>query len=123
MIEPITGLPNDVLGFEAVGEVEADEYKNVLVPAIEKVVKGGGKVRMMYVLGSRFDGYSAGAAWQDTKLGIEHLRSFERCAVVTDVDWVRHAVKAFGWMIAGDVRVFANSERGDAATWVGGDPG
>ncbi len=120
MIERITDLPDDVLGFEAVGEVEADDYKNVFVPAIEAAVKDGGKARIPYVLGSRFDGYSAGAAWQDTKLGIEHLRAFERFAVVTDVDWVRHAVKAFGWMIPGHVRVFANSDRDAAVTWVGG---
>ena len=34
MFEPITGLPDGVIGFEAVGTIEAADYEGVLMPAI-----------------------------------------------------------------------------------------
>ena len=33
MFEPITGLPDGVVGFEAVGKIEAADYEDVLMPA------------------------------------------------------------------------------------------
>lgn len=37
-----------------------------------------------------FSGIDAGAAWEDTKIGVEHLTRWERIAVVTDFDWMKH---------------------------------
>ena len=79
------------------------------------------KVRLLYVLGERFDRVSAGAAWEDTKVGLEHLRGWELMAVVTDVEWIGHALKAVGWMIPATIRVFPVSERAAAEAWVTGD--
>ncbi|MEO8092072.1 MAG: STAS/SEC14 domain-containing protein [bacterium] len=120
MIEPIDDLPHGVVGFEAVGEVSADDYSDVLIPAVEQALRSNEKIRLMYVLGDRFTGYSAGAAWQDTKLGFEHLRRWERMAVITDSDWIGHAVGAFGWMIPGEVRIFPTAERAAAQAWITG---
>lgn len=64
MLEPLSGLPDGVIGFEAVGRVEASDYADVLRPAIERAAATGG-LRFVYVLGDRFEGYSAGASWQD----------------------------------------------------------
>ena len=61
---------------------------------------------------------SGAAAWEDTKLGIEHLRGWELMAVVTDVEWISHALKAVGWMIPAKIRVFPTAERAAAQAWV-----
>lgn len=58
-----------------------------------------------------------GAMWGDAKLGVSELSAWEKVAVVTDTDWMRHMVKAFGWMIPGDVRVFELGELDDAKEW------
>ena len=76
MIEPIEGAPPGVLAFKAVGKVEAADYEQVLTPAIDKAIAGGGKVRLVYELGQEYDGYSVGAAWEDMKLWTPHLRSW-----------------------------------------------
>jgi hypothetical protein len=122
MIETIPGLPENVVGVEGVGEVSAEDYKDVLIPAAEAALEQHDKVRLLYVLGERFERISAGAAWEDTKLGLEHLRGWELMAVVTDVEWIGHALKAVGWMIPAKIRVFATTERAAAEAWVtGGD--
>jgi hypothetical protein len=40
--------------------------------------------------------------------------------VVTDVDWVGHAVNAFGFLMPAQVRVFPNSEASEARAWIAG---
>jgi hypothetical protein len=117
MIDVLTDLPPNVLGFEAVEHVSGDDYREVLEPAVARALQENDKLRLLYVLGEKFEGYSAGAAWQDTKLGISHWNAWERIALVTDRALIRDAVRAFAWMVPGEVRVFAVDE-GEARSWV-----
>ncbi len=121
MIEPIESAPDGVLAFKAVGEVTKEDYESVLEPAIQATIEDRGKVRFVYVLGPDFTGYSAAAAWEDTKLGMGEIKAWERCAIVTSHDWIAHLSKAFGWTMPGHLRVFAMDELGDAMTWAAGD--
>ena len=120
MIEPIEPAPAGVLAFRAVGRVQAADYENVLAPAIDAAVAEHGKVRLVYELGDAFDGYSAGAAWEDMKIWAPHLTKWERCAVVTDHGWIRDALRVFGVFMPGDVRVFPTTELDDALAWASG---
>lgn len=122
MIEVITDLPDRVLGLRASGEVTADDYKSVLVPAIEEKLTRHHRVRLLYVFGDEFKGYTGGAAWEDTKVGMKHLTSFERVAVVTDADWLENLIKAFGFAFPGEVRVFDNDDLDEARAWVSEPP-
>lgn len=117
MIEPIEGAPEGVLALKAVGKVEAADYEDVLTPAIEAAIAEHGKVRLVYELGTEFDGYSAGAAWEDMRLWTPHLRSWERCAVVTDHRLISDAIRAFGMLMPGEVKVFPVAEREAALSW------
>ncbi|MGI9556770.1 MAG: STAS/SEC14 domain-containing protein [Solirubrobacterales bacterium] len=120
MIEQIPDLPGNVLGFEAKGEVTGDDYEQVLVPAIEQGLEANDKVRLLYVLGNEFDGYSAGAMWDDAKVGMHHPFSFERIALVTDNDLYGRATKGFGFLMPAQVKVFAVAELDDAKAFVTG---
>jgi hypothetical protein len=119
MLELIPDLPDNVVGVRAVGDVEDDDYEDVLVPAVEAALAGHDKIRLLYVLGAEYEGFEPGAMWEDTKLGARTLGSYERIAVVTDGQWIRRAVKAFGWMIPGEVRVFPLAGLAAATDWVG----
>lgn len=122
MIEPLEDLPDGVVGFEAVGEIHTFDYTDVLRPALQRAAASGG-IRLVYVLGDRFSGYSAGASWQDSKLAFEHHRGWRRMALVSDVDWVRHLAAVFGWMIPGDFELFPLTERSAAIAWASAQDG
>ena len=122
MIEVITDLPQRVLGVKASGEVSANDYKTVLVPAIEEKLTKHKKARLLYVLGDEFEGYTSGAAWEDAKVGMKHLTSFERVAVVTDVDWIEKMIKAFGFALPGEVRLFDDDDLDEARIWISETP-
>jgi hypothetical protein len=119
MLKTLTGLPPGVLGFEGDGELHADDYREVLIPAVEAVVRRGEKVRIVLVF-ERFEGLAGGALWQDLKMGVEHLTHWERIALVTELDWMQRLVALFGWMSPGEVKVFPLAERDAAVAWAAG---
>ncbi len=122
MIERMLDLPDDVLGFKASGEVTAQDYQLVLVPAIEEMLSRTKKVRLLYVLGDGFKGYTGAAAWEDAKIGLKHLTRFDRVAVVTDADWIKTSVKAFGFVMPCEVRVFGGKDLNEAREWIVAPP-
>ena len=121
MIQLIEGAPEGVLAFEAVGEVDAQDYEDVLKPAIEESLAGGGRLRFVFEIGSEFDRYTADAAWDDMMLEFAHLTEWQRCALVTDLDWVEHAAKALGWLMGGRLKVFDIDELKAALEWAASD--
>src|SRR5689334_15822894 len=112
--------PDNVIGFEAVGRVDAHDYETVLVPAVEALIAKTGEVRFVYVLGDEFVAYTAGAGWQDAKLGMGHASKWRRVAVVTNHDWVHHMVGMFAWMVPGDAKAFPIEEQEAAIAWAAG---
>ena len=120
MLKPLEDLPDGVIGFEAVGEIEASDYGEVLMPAVREVWDRGDDVRIVLVF-ERWEGMSSGAAWRDLKLGVEHLRRWKRIALITDLDWMITVTSLFGWMTPGEFKRFPVAERDQAIAWAAGD--
>ena len=118
MIETIAGLPDNVVGFIAKGQLTKKDYEDVLIPTVEDALKRRHKVRLYYELGSQLTGIDAGAAWEDTKIGMEHLTRWERIAVVTNVDWIKYTVNTFRFVLPGDIRVFPTTQAAAARSWI-----
>jgi hypothetical protein len=117
MLKLIINLPDNVLGVEAIGKVTAEDYQTVLVPALEAKFGKTRRIRLLYVLGDKFSGLTGAAAWEDAKVGLSHLARFDRVAVVTNVEWISHAMKAFGFAIPGEIKVFENDHLKQAREW------
>jgi len=118
MIKVMEDMPAGTIGFEASGKVTDDDYEGVLVPAVRAALEQG-EVRLLYVLPEGTH-YSPGAMWADTKLWAGNVRGWKRVAVVSDADWLENAIKAFGWMMPGEVRVFDDDEVEEAKAWLVG---
>ena len=118
MLEIITDTADNVVAASAKGTVTAEDYKTVLMPAVDAKLKTHDKIRFLAYLGPEFDGYDAGAMWQDTKLGMEHLKAWEKIAVVTDAHKIKDAVKMFRFLVPGKVKLFSNDEMAQAEEWL-----
>jgi hypothetical protein len=114
MIEMIDGLPDNVVDIIAKGRVTNSDCDKILKPAMESTLKRHDKVRLYYEIGCRFPG----AAWEDLRIGIEHIPQWERIAVVTDVGWVRHTVNALRFLMASEVRVFTSFQAPEGRAWI-----
>ncbi|MEW1912565.1 STAS/SEC14 domain-containing protein [Kitasatospora sp. NPDC085895] len=116
MIERLEDLPAGVIGFETGGTLSAEDYRDVLLPALTGAAEAG-EVRCVIVV-PEFHGMTGGALWQDLRMGVEHLRAWKRIALVTDVEWMTHLTALFGWMTPGETRTFPLARRADAVAWV-----
>jgi hypothetical protein len=116
VIKELEGLPEGVIGFEAGGKLQAEDYRDVVLPALERAASTG-EVRFVIVM-KDFHGMSGGALWQDLKMGIEHLRAWKRIALVTDIEWMTHLTDIFGWMTPGKTKAFPLAQRDEAIEWV-----
>jgi hypothetical protein len=118
MLETIENLPSGIWGLRARGKVSREDYERVVVPYLREARREGHRIRIVYQCGPDFDAFTPGAAWEDFHVGLQYLRLFERCAVVTDVDWIRTAVRAAATLMPCPVQVFGNQEFQTAVDWL-----
>ena len=123
MVERMTDMPAGTLGFRVTGDVRREDYDRVLVPELRAAMEAGDGLRTLYLI-EGLDDMEAGALWADTKLGVDmgvrHRGDWERSAIVTDISWMVHAMKVFGWMVPGEARVYPVAELDAAKAWVAG---
>ena len=115
MITALESTPDHVIGFRASGTIEAQDYRDVLLPAIERAATSG-EIRIVVVF-EDFDELTGGAVLQDMKLGTHHLSAWKKTAFVSDIEWMQHLVALFGWMSPGEVRRCPLAELDAALAW------
>jgi hypothetical protein len=124
MIERLRDMPAGTLGFRATGEVEREDYDEVLVPELRRALEAGDGLRTLYVI-EDLEEIEPGALWADSKLGfdlgVRHHKAWVRSAIATDIEWMVRATRLFAWMIPGEARVFPLAELDRAKAWVAGD--
>lgn len=118
MIEALHGFPDNVLAFVCHGQVTRQDYDTVLIPAVAKALGENDKVRLYYETAADFAGIDAGAVWEDAKVGFSHMLRWERFAVVTDIDWIKHTMKLFSFLMPGEMKVFSTDEAAQAREWI-----
>jgi hypothetical protein len=120
MIQELTDMPEGTLGFSMSGHLKREDYVDVILPPLRAAAEAG-HMRVLIEIPS-FDGVSPGAAWEDLKAAgefqIKHRHAWEKIALVTDLDWVRHALSVFGWTVPGEIQVFALNDLDAAKAWV-----
>lgn len=122
MLKILSGFPDNVVAVVASGEVTGQEFRDVLVPAVEARLKTHDKLNLYYQFAPDFSTMRAEAMWEDTKLDIGHWREWDRIAIITDVGWVREGARLAVMLLHRPVRVFTNAEAEAAREWVtGGD--
>ena len=98
------------------GKLVKEDY-NVFVPAVDRALKQHGKIRML-VLMHNFHGWTAGAAWEDTKFGVRHFHDIERLAMVGETKW-QHGMAIFCKpFTTAKVRYFEHNQVEAARAWL-----
>ncbi|MBL4855063.1 MAG: STAS/SEC14 domain-containing protein [Robiginitomaculum sp.] len=114
----LEGFPNDVIAVEAEGIITAQDYEDTLRPLVEAKKKRHDQLKMLFVADEGFQSYTSGAMWEDTKFGLMHLSDLKKLALVSDLGWMRTAIRLFGPLMPAKVRVFHTHEYEDAAKWI-----
>jgi hypothetical protein len=118
MLRRMHDMPVGTLGFEAVGEVEDDDWEETVEPVLRREMATGGKLRLLYLLGPESRGVEGDAMKADTGFRARHAAAFERVAVVSDESWMKPAVRALSFLMPGKAKAFAVAELEAAKAWV-----
>jgi hypothetical protein len=118
MITLIEGFPDHVVAVRADGQVTKQDYDNVIIPAVEKALAQHQKLRFYYEFAPGFSGMDVSAMFADFRVGIGHFSQWECIAVVTDIDWLKHATELFKFLMPAKTQVFGLAQAATAKAWI-----
>jgi hypothetical protein len=118
MIQVIPDTPNNIAAFRATGEVTKENYQNVVLPEIERLLKQINHINFLLVLDTELENFTTGAWVQDALLGLKNLAKWNRAAIVTDSDTIISFTNGFSYIVPGEFKGFKKSEYDQAVTWV-----
>jgi hypothetical protein len=118
MLRRIDDMPAGTFGFEAVGDVDDDDWEDVVEPILRQEMANGHKLRLLYVMGTATKDVDGDAVSSDLGFQARHASSFERVAVVTDEDWVRPALRGLSFLLPGKAKGFRVHELASAKSWL-----
>src|SRR5438045_2417092 len=93
-------LHGKILEVDLHGKLNREDYEK-LGPSVEKMIRQHGKIRILVTMHD-FDGWDAGALWEDLKWDAKHFNDIERLAIVGEENWQK-------WM-AGFCNAFTTAE-------------
>ena len=108
----------NILIISATGKLTDKDYKEVLIPRLERIIQEHGKARLLLDMGDEFHGWEAAAAWDDARFGLEHMNDFEKMGVIGGPKWVEWCLKNGAVVINGEIKNFTASERDQAMSWI-----
>lgn len=98
------------------GKLVKEDY-DTFVPAVDQAIKAHGKLRLLVVMHD-FHGWTASAAWEDTKFGARHFRDLDRLALVGERKW-QHGMAVFCKpFTTATVRYFEHDQVETARVWL-----
>lgn len=118
MIEALDFVPSNVAGFRATGDIDADDYKAVVIPVIDRHVKEQGKINFLLVLDTSLSDFSIGALLQDLGVGLKHFSKWHKMAIVSDSKAIRGFTDIFSYVAPGEAKGFTHAEKQEAISWV-----
>lgn len=122
MLRRMTDMPAGTIGFEAIGEVEDDDWEETVEPVLRREIAEGRDLRLLYLLGPETKEVEGDAMKADTGFRARHATAFERVAVVSDEDWMRPALRALSFLLPGKAKGFRVRDLQAAKTWLAEEP-
>lgn len=121
MLTEITGLPENIFGVRATGEVDSDDLKNVLLPGLKRTADRFDEIRYLLVLETDVKNFTAGAWVQDAKAGLQNFTKWKKIAVVSAEKGVEWFTDIFTVATPGSSKGFKPEEIEDAKNWLSAD--
>ena len=116
MIQQITDLPENMVGFRASGEVTKDDF-DIVLQKVEEIVEKTGKLNYLLYLETSPANFTIGAWVKDGLLGVQNLTKWNRAAIVSDSEMVKKFTDVFSDIMPGEFRGFEMDNLQHAIDW------
>jgi hypothetical protein len=97
-------------------KLDREDYET-FVPMIESQMHKDSPIRLLAELHD-FEGWTAGALWEDTKFAAKHFNDIERLAVVGDSNFQKGVTVFVKPFTSAEVRYFDMEEIDKAREWI-----
>lgn len=114
----IINAPDNAAAFRAVGEITAEDYKNVLVPEVTRLVKRINEINFLFLIDTEIKNFTAAAWMEDALLGLKNLGKWNRAAIVTDSEKAITFTNGFSYLVPGEFKGFKKEAFDQAMNWV-----
>ena len=118
MIKVLPESMGNILILRAVGKLTDLDYKDVLIPRLDLIIREHGKARLLMDMADDFHGWEAAALWDDARFGIAHRNDFEKIGLIGGPSWVEWGVKLAAMVVGGEIRSFSPDQREEALNWI-----
>lgn len=116
MIQQITDLPENMVGFRASGEVTKDDF-DIVLKRVEEIVQKTGKLNYLLYLETSPANFTIGAWVKDGLLGVQNLTKWNRAAIVSDSEIVKKFTDVFSDIMPGEFKGFEMDDLQHAIDW------
>ena len=112
----VEDLDKGILSVSVSGKLEREDY-DVLGAEFDRMVAQHGSIRLLLEL-KDFHGWTAGAAWEDAKLGFRHYSDIDRMAIIGENKWQQGMTQFVKPFTRADVKYFDAADVDAASNWV-----
>ncbi|EDY21292.1 UspA domain protein [Chthoniobacter flavus Ellin428] len=98
------------------GTLTKEDYAR-FVPDTEELIRQHEKIRMLIIMDD-FQGWDAGALWEDIKWDMKHFNHIERVAAVGDRKWEKWMCSFCKPFTTATVRYFDMAQLPEARAWL-----
>ena len=117
MIGLLPGLPPNVAGFKASGEVTREDFEKVIFPEVKRHTECSGKLNFVFFVDTPLKNFSAGAWIRDIWLGLKQFAAWRKIAIISDVEKIRNFTDNISFLLPGEYRGFPIEKLDDAVQW------
>ena len=97
-------------------QLSREDYE-LFVPQLEGLMSRDQKIHLLIELRD-FEGWTWGAAWEETKFTVKHFNDIDRLAIVGDRKWEKGMAQFAKPFTTASVKYFDRSEMDEAKRWV-----
>jgi hypothetical protein len=117
MIGILPGIPPNVAGFKASGEVTREDYEKIVFPVIREHVETFGHLNFVFYVDTSLKNFSAGAWVRDIWMGLKDLARWHKVAIISDVERIRRFTDTISHLLPGEYKGFPAHLLEDAIRW------
>jgi hypothetical protein len=97
-------------------KLDKEDYE-AFIPLIESQIQNAAPIRVLVELND-FEGWTAGALWEDTKFAARHFKDIERLAITGESRWKTGVMVFVKPFTSAEVRFFDIQEVDRARQWI-----
>jgi hypothetical protein len=118
MITQLKVVPDNMVAFEASGQVTKEDFETVVMPAVTELVTRTNELNYLMLISTDLSNFTIGAWLQDLLLGIKEITKWNRAAIVTEEAGINTFTNIFSVIVPGEFKGYGKDELAVAINWV-----